>query len=468
MPTRHGWPLMRASTPANSHDPRYRANPVDRCYFCKTNLYARIRVVTDGGDRVGHQPGRSRRLPARPDAPRPSTASCTRSSRPGIDKADVCAHCARVSAWTTSPSCRRSPACRAGSKPASPSTPPTSPSSTRSRRSSRHVLGAQPIIRCRVTHAGVVVELGDARSRRCRRARRDRCGARARRAGRRLHGVAPAIARGAAFLRDRRRCRLRDRLGARSRAPASPRPSSASRSRPRRSRRSWRCRVTLGRAAAAHAAAPAQHAALPRRSAQAARLRRALAHGDPRRHCRRARPSARRDRRGRHVRPARRARGRAHARVPGRGRADDRGCRRRRAVAADGRIDEIRAHRVVIAVGGHGGRAFSVLAGLSARRSIAVPTSVGYGVAAGGARRCTPRSRAARRASWRQHRQRLRRRARGAAHPRRAGGVARRRRRQPVGACSRRSSTSIESGPSALRSRCWRSVCASSARGSDA
>ena len=28
-------------------DPRYRANPVDRCYFCKTNLYARITAVTD-------------------------------------------------------------------------------------------------------------------------------------------------------------------------------------------------------------------------------------------------------------------------------------------------------------------------------------------------------------------------------------------------------------------------------------
>lgn len=29
-------------------DPRYRANPLDRCYFCKTNLYAAIRRVWDG------------------------------------------------------------------------------------------------------------------------------------------------------------------------------------------------------------------------------------------------------------------------------------------------------------------------------------------------------------------------------------------------------------------------------------
>jgi len=29
-------------------DPRYRANPLDRCYFCKTNLYAAIRRVWTG------------------------------------------------------------------------------------------------------------------------------------------------------------------------------------------------------------------------------------------------------------------------------------------------------------------------------------------------------------------------------------------------------------------------------------
>lgn len=29
-------------------DPRYRANPVDRCYFCKANLYAAIRRIWEG------------------------------------------------------------------------------------------------------------------------------------------------------------------------------------------------------------------------------------------------------------------------------------------------------------------------------------------------------------------------------------------------------------------------------------
>ncbi|MDR0576432.1 MAG: nickel pincer cofactor biosynthesis protein LarB [Candidatus Accumulibacter sp.] len=48
------------------------------------------------------------------------------------------------------------------------------------------------------------------------------------------------------------------------------------------------------------------------------------------------------------------------------------------------RLDEIRAFSVVIAVAGMEGALFSVLAGLVEAPVIAVPTSVGYGVAAGG------------------------------------------------------------------------------------
>jgi pyridinium-3,5-biscarboxylic acid mononucleotide synthase len=48
------------------------------------------------------------------------------------------------------------------------------------------------------------------------------------------------------------------------------------------------------------------------------------------------------------------------------------------------RIEEIRTHSVVIAVAGMEGALFSVLAGLVAAPVIAAPTSVGYGVAAGG------------------------------------------------------------------------------------
>lgn len=41
-----GWEL-RIVDAGEYDDPRYRRNPVDRCFYCKTNLYARIRGLTD-------------------------------------------------------------------------------------------------------------------------------------------------------------------------------------------------------------------------------------------------------------------------------------------------------------------------------------------------------------------------------------------------------------------------------------
>jgi len=43
---REGWPL-RIIEAGEFDDPRYRANPVNRCFFCKTNLYGAIANVTD-------------------------------------------------------------------------------------------------------------------------------------------------------------------------------------------------------------------------------------------------------------------------------------------------------------------------------------------------------------------------------------------------------------------------------------
>jgi uncharacterized protein len=42
---RFGWDLI-VTDAGEFTDPRYRANPVDRCYFCKSNLYDRIRQLT--------------------------------------------------------------------------------------------------------------------------------------------------------------------------------------------------------------------------------------------------------------------------------------------------------------------------------------------------------------------------------------------------------------------------------------
>jgi uncharacterized protein len=43
--SRHGWHLVIVDA-RELADERYRANPVDRCYYCKTNLYDRIAAVT--------------------------------------------------------------------------------------------------------------------------------------------------------------------------------------------------------------------------------------------------------------------------------------------------------------------------------------------------------------------------------------------------------------------------------------
>ncbi len=42
---RDGWRLTVTGA-GEFEDPRYRDNPVDRCYFCKSNLYDRIRALT--------------------------------------------------------------------------------------------------------------------------------------------------------------------------------------------------------------------------------------------------------------------------------------------------------------------------------------------------------------------------------------------------------------------------------------
>jgi uncharacterized protein len=41
----HGWSLLSLDA-GEFDDPAYRANPANRCYFCKSNLYGRIRAVT--------------------------------------------------------------------------------------------------------------------------------------------------------------------------------------------------------------------------------------------------------------------------------------------------------------------------------------------------------------------------------------------------------------------------------------
>ena len=71
--TQFGLPVVEVDT-GELHDPRYSANPVNRCYYCKTELWARlvplarargIEAVVDGtnaSDLSGHRPGRQAAL----------------------------------------------------------------------------------------------------------------------------------------------------------------------------------------------------------------------------------------------------------------------------------------------------------------------------------------------------------------------------------------------------------------------
>ena len=97
-------------------DPDYLNNPVDRCYFCKTNLYGAMAARTDGDlvsgtnlDDLGdYRPGLR---PQRNGVRHPFVEA-------GMSKAAVPPWRAPWGS-TISPSCRRRHACRAGSRPAS-------------------------------------------------------------------------------------------------------------------------------------------------------------------------------------------------------------------------------------------------------------------------------------------------------------------------------------------------------------
>ena len=88
MRLRFGWRATWRSTRVNSPIPSIARTPVNRCYFCKTNLYAaRIVHVTEGADRLGRQSRRSWRLPAWPDRRGRNTVSATLFVEAGMDKA---------------------------------------------------------------------------------------------------------------------------------------------------------------------------------------------------------------------------------------------------------------------------------------------------------------------------------------------------------------------------------------------
>ena len=85
------------------------------------------------------------------------------------------------------------------------------------------------------------------------------------------------------------------------------------------------------------------------------------------------------------VGPRRRPRGAAHRPPPRPARGAGDGRRRRRAcTGCSGKLDALRAARVIVVVAGMDGALPAVVAGLVAAPVVAVPTSTGYGAAFGG------------------------------------------------------------------------------------
>ncbi len=194
---RHGWSLATIDA-GEIADHRYRANPVDRCYYCKTNLYTRIRDLTADtiasgtniDDLSDFRPGL--RAAAERDVVHPYVDV-------GIDKQRVYA----IAAHLRLDDLERLPAqpclsSRVETGIAIDETDLAFIDAVENELAER--LGRDRVLRCRVTHGGIVIELADSRDDAvvsvAHTVAEDAC----RNARRTFAGVRPYV-RGAAFLR---------------------------------------------------------------------------------------------------------------------------------------------------------------------------------------------------------------------------------------------------------------------------
>lgn len=190
---RFGWELVVIDA-RELADARYRANPVDRCYYCKTNLYDRIAGATS--DTIASGTNRDDLSDFRPglraarehDVVHPYVEA-------GVDKRDIY-ELAQALGLTDLARLPAQP-CLSSRVETGIAIDPADLAfidGVEARLASR--LGTEATVRCRVTHRGIVIEVADA-------AREDdarEIGARAcSDAGRIFAGVRP-YARGAAFL----------------------------------------------------------------------------------------------------------------------------------------------------------------------------------------------------------------------------------------------------------------------------
>lgn len=189
----HGWQLVVVDAQELA-DARYRANPVDRCYFCKTNLYDRIASAT--ADTIASGTNRDDLSDFRPglraakehDVVHPYVEA-------GATKRDI---------YELAQSLGLTDLARLPAQPCLASRVETGIAidpadlafvdDVESRLAAK--LGSEATVRCRVTHRGIVVEIADVARTGDARAIAERACADA---GRAFAGVRPYV-RGAAFL----------------------------------------------------------------------------------------------------------------------------------------------------------------------------------------------------------------------------------------------------------------------------
>jgi uncharacterized protein len=194
----HGWDLVLIDA-GEFQDDRYRANPVDRCYYCKTSLYDRIRQATTDpiasgtncDDLSDFRPGL--RAAAERDVVHPYVDA-------GIDKATVYA----IAQSLGLADLERLPA-----QPCLASRVETGIAISADdlafidavEASLAERLGREAVLRCRVTHGGIVIELGAGSGTEAAAIARAIAATACAAEGRAFAGVRPYL-RGAAFLRE--------------------------------------------------------------------------------------------------------------------------------------------------------------------------------------------------------------------------------------------------------------------------
>lgn len=190
---RHGWRLEVVDA-HELDDARYRANPVDRCYYCKTNLYDRIAGVTSDtiasgtncDDLSDFRPGL--RAAREHDVVHPYVeAGATKRDIYELAQALGLTDLARLPAQP----CLSS---RVETGIAIDPRDLAFVDDVETRLAAK--LGSEATVRCRVTHRGIVIEVGDTAATEDARAIAVRA---CDEAGRRFAGVRPYL-RGAAFL----------------------------------------------------------------------------------------------------------------------------------------------------------------------------------------------------------------------------------------------------------------------------